>query len=92
MEIKGRFFSSPNDEKLDELLKLVSIFLEWKNEYLSNKKEFIPMQSYGALCWIVFTKVEVCSKHLRDDASLLFVPIQSESDVVEHQFWTYQTD
>ena len=31
-------FSSPNDEKLDELLKLDSIFTEWKNEYLSNKK------------------------------------------------------
>ena len=31
-------FSSPNDEKLDEVLKLDSIFSEWKNESLSNKK------------------------------------------------------
>ena len=43
-------FSSPNDEKLDELLKLISIFAEWKNEYLSNKKAFIPMQLYEDLC------------------------------------------
>ena len=62
-------FSSPNDEKLDELLKLVSIFTDWKNESLSNKKEFIPMQSYEDLCWIVFAKVGVCSKYLRDDKS-----------------------
>ena len=62
-------FSSPNDEKLNELLKLVSIFTEWKNESLSNKKEFIPMQSYEDLCWIVFAKVGVCSKYLRDEKS-----------------------
>ena len=79
-------FSSPNDEKLDELLKLVSIFAEWKNESLSNKKEFIPMQSYEDLCWIIFAKVGVCSKYLRDDASLLLVPGRSGSDVVEHHF------
>ena len=42
-------FSSPNDEKIDELLKLVSIFSEWKNESPFNKKEFIPMQSYEDL-------------------------------------------
>ena len=64
-------FSSPNDEKLVELLKLVSIFTEWKNESLSNKKEFISMQSYEDLCWILFAKVGIRSKYLRDDESLL---------------------
>ena len=42
-------FSSPNDPKLDELMKLVAIFSEWKNESPFNKKEFIPMQSYEDL-------------------------------------------
>ena len=57
-----------------------------ENESLSNKKEFIPMQSYEDLCWIVFAKVGVCSKYLRDDASLLLVPGRSRSDVVEYHF------
>ena len=34
----------------------------------------------------LFAKVRVCSKYLRDDASLLLVPGRSGSDVVEHHF------
>ena len=67
-------------------MKLVSIFSEWKNKSLSNKKEFISMQSYEDLCLIPFAKVGVCLKYLRDDESLLLVSGRSGSDVVEHNF------
>ena len=79
-------FSSPNDPKLDELMKLVSIFSEWKNESGSNKNKFITTQSYEDLCWIVFAKVGVCTTYLKDDNSLLLVPGHSGSDIVEHHF------
>ena len=61
-------------------------FFRVENESLSNKEEFVPIESYEDLCWIVFTKVGVCSKYLRDDASLLLVPGRSKSEVVEHHF------
>ena len=78
--------SSPNDPKLDELMKLVAIFSEWKNECGSNKNEFITTQSYEDLCWIVFAKVVVCTTYLKDDNSLLLVPGHSGSDIFEHHF------
>ena len=79
-------FPSPNDERLDELLKIISIVLEWENESLSNKKEFISIQSYEDFCCIVFAKIGICSKYLHDDKSLLLVPGCSGSDVVDHYF------
>ena len=83
-ENKIDYVSSPNDSKLEDLMKLVSIFLEWKNESGSNKNEFITTQSYEDLCWIVFDKVGVCTTYLKDDNSLLLVPRHSGSDIVEH--------
>ena len=65
-------------------MSLVSIFSEWKNESGSNKNEFITMQSYKDLCQIVFTKVGVCTTYSKDDNSLLLVPGDSGSNVVEH--------
>ena len=79
-------FPSPNDERMDDLLKIISIVLEWENESLSNKKEFISIQSYEIFCCIVFTKIGICSKYLHDDKSLLLVPGRSGSDVVERHF------
>ena len=81
-----RFFSSSNDTKLEEVMKLVSIFSEWKNESGYNKNKFIPIQSYGDLCWIIFAKVGVRTSSLKDDKTLILVPGDSGSDVVEHHF------
>ena len=63
---KNVFFSSPDDENLDELLKLFPIFSEWKDESLSNKKELIPIQPYEDVCWICFAKIGIFSKYYSD--------------------------
>ena len=43
---KKLIFSSHNDSRLEELMKLVSFFSEWKNESGSNKNKFITTQSF----------------------------------------------
>ena len=63
---KNVFFSSPDDENLDELLKLFPIFSELKDESLSNKKELIPIQPYEDVCWICFARIGIFSKYYSD--------------------------
>lgn len=76
--------SSATHRHLEELLNVVRLFTEWKNEAGKNKQHFIPVSTYEDLCWVCFSIIGIAKTHLPVGRAMVHKRLGS--DVCEKTF------
>ena len=77
--------NSPDHRHIGELLDILDIFCEWRNES-PEKIHFIPWQSFEDLVYLIIGIIGVSKLYLKKDKSRILVQRRSGSDDVEHEF------
>ena len=77
--------NSPLHKHIKELLDILELFCEWRNESKDDKSIFLPWHTFDDLYYLVMGIVGISITYLKEDELNIFVQRRSGSDDVENE-------
>ena len=82
----GCIIHKPTHRHLMELLHTLKIVTTWKKETVNNKEQFITLESYEDMTWMMYAVIGVAVAYLKEDGSKRMDQGRFGSDLCENHF------